>query len=111
MELIDVEEWCCECGDATADKVLIGNNGTVLGFYCDPCGEQELAAAKERQPRARLACMFQRNSNRPCLLDDKHTGDHELPCVEAGAHGPHAKGGCAADGTLYQCSGHRFDHT
>ncbi len=110
MELVDVEEWCCECSDATADKVLVDDDGTILGFYCDPCGEQELERIKEkRKPRA--VCHFNYNSNRQCLLDDKHTGDHDLPCVEASAHGPHAKGGAAADGTLYQCSGHRFDRT
>ncbi len=115
IQLIDLEEWCGECSDATADKVLIDANGSVLGFYCDPCGEQELERIKEKM-KPRAVCPFQRNSNRQCLLDDEHTGDHNLPCVEASAHdarehGAHAKGGLAADGKAYWCNGHRFDRT
>ncbi len=110
VRLIDVEEWCCECSGAIADKVLIDDDGMILGFYCDACGATAMEQIKERRkPRAR--CHFNENSNRQCLLDLNHTGNHNLPCVESSAHGPHAKGGCAADGTLYQCSGHRFDRT
>ena len=110
LELIQIDEWCDSCGDTVANKLLINDKGTILGWYCDPCGERELAAAKERN-KPRAICHFNENSNRQCLLDDHHTGGHNLPCVESSAHGPHAKGGAAADGTLYQCSGHRFDYT
>ncbi len=110
MELVDVEEWCCDCSDAMADKVLVDDDGTILGWYCDPCGEQELKRIKERR-WLDARCHFNENSNRQCMLKDKHTGGHNLPCNESSAHGPHAKGGAAADGTLYQCGGHRFDYT
>lgn len=110
MKLVEVKEWCDTCGDNTVAEVLIDDDGSVLGFFCYTCGEQELERIRERRkPTAR--CLHNINSNRRCLLNDKHTGGHDLPCVEASAHGPHAKGGAAADGKLYQCSGHRFDRT
>lgn len=64
---------------------------------------------ERRKPRAR--CRFNENSNRQCLLDDPHTGGHNLPCIEASAHAPHAKASLDPDGNLYQCSGSRFDRT
>lgn len=110
LQLIGTEEWCESCRAETADVVLIGGDDAILGWYCGPCGERELEIAKERR-KPRAGCHFNENSNRQCMLDDHHTGDHDLPCIEASAHGPHAKGSAAADGNLYQCSGHRFDRT
>ena len=110
MELIDIEEWCKECDDTFADKILVDQDFSILGWYCDPCGARVKERLTERRkPRAR--CRFNENSNRQCLLDDKHTGDHNLPCIDSLAHESHAKDGTDADGLLYQCYGQRFGYT
>lgn len=110
LELIDTDKWCARVHGAAATKVLIDDDGTILGWYCDPCGATELAAVKERRkPPAR--CTFQRNSNRQCMLEPDHGCDHHLPCVESSAHAPHLMGGMNAAGHLYACRGHHFDRT
>ncbi len=110
LELVNIAGWCDACQNALATKLLIDHGGTILGWYCGPCGAKELAAAEERRkPRAR--CHFNESSNRQCLLKPDHDGDHDLPCVESSAHSPHAKGGTDAEGQLYLCSGHLFDQT
>ena len=110
MELISIKEWCEKCTEKKADNVLVDNDDTIFGWYCKWCGARVKERLTEhRKPRAH--CHFNENSNRQCLLDDKHTGDHNLPCIESAAHEPHAKDGVDADGLLYQCRGQRFDLT
>ena len=70
MELIDAKEWCCDCSDVTADKVLVD----------DPCGEQELKRSEERKkPRARFH--FNENGNRQCVLSNQHTLPHHFSAM------------------------------
>ncbi len=110
MELIDIEKCCGVCSDGPADKVLVDRDGKIIGWYCDPCGATAKKFLEERRkPRAR--CHFNENSNRQCLLDDPHTGGHNLPCIESSAHRAHAKSSADADGNYYQCAGQRFDRT
>lgn len=56
-------------------------------------------------------CKYNEYSNRQCLEDEGHDGDHHIPCVESSAHKAHTTGGVDGHHTPYICNGQSFDRT